>query len=131
APAPVAVEPVAAPAPAPAPVAAAAAPSAKLTKDQLMKKGKAVYADNCSGCHGEKGEGVEGTFPALKGSKVAKGPASGHIKTVVKGVADTAMQAWAESMNDEDIAAVITFERNSWGNNMGDIVQPADVKAAR
>ncbi|MBX9633564.1 MAG: c-type cytochrome [Magnetospirillum sp.] len=133
APAPVVVAPVAAaPVAAPAPAAPApAAPSVKLTKDQLMKTGKAVYADNCSGCHGEKGEGTPGTFPALKGSKIVKGPAIEHVKRVVKGVADTAMQAWGESMSDEDIAAVVTFERNSFGNNMGDIVQPADVKAVR
>jgi c(7)-type cytochrome triheme protein len=143
--------PVAAPAVAPPPAAPAAAPAEKaaaapaaasspvpaaadgasLSKDQLMKKGKEVYADNCSGCHGDKGEGQPGAFPALKGSKIAKGPAIDHVKRVLKGVPDTAMQAWGESMSDEDIASVVTFERNSWGNNMGDLVQPAAVKAAR
>ena len=132
APAPVpAPAPVAAPAPAPVAAAAPAAAAAPMTKDALMKKGKAVYAENCAGCHGEKGEGTPGTFPAIKGSKIAKGPAAGHVKVVVKGVADTAMQAWGESMSDEDIAAVITFERNALGNSVGDLVQPADVKAAR
>lgn len=124
-----AATPAAAPPPSPSTGAAAGGPT--LTKDQLMKKGKAVYAENCASCHGEKGEGTPGAFPALKGSKVAKGPAAGHLAIVVKGKADTAMQAWGESLNDEDIAAVITFERNSWGNNVGDLVQPAAVKAAR
>jgi len=123
--------PVAAPAPAPVAAAAPVPAAAPMTKDALMKKGKAIYAENCSGCHGEKGEGTPGTFPAIKGSKVAKGPAANHVKTVVNGVADTAMQAWGESMSDEDIAAVITFERNALGNSVGDLVQPADVKAAR
>ncbi|HYH22167.1 MAG TPA: c(7)-type cytochrome triheme domain-containing protein [Azospirillum sp.] len=115
----------------PAPPAPAAAPPANLSKDALMTKGKAVYLDNCAGCHGENGEGQPGTFPALKGSKVVRGAIPNHVKTVLQGVPNTAMPAWAESLSDDDIAAVITFKRNSWGNNTGDVVQPATVKAAR
>ena len=119
-------------APAAKPAAAAAAPApASLTKDQLMSKGKAVYLDNCAGCHGENGEGQPGTFPALKGSKVVRGPIPGHLKAVLNGVENTAMPPWAENLSDEEIAAVITFKRNSWGNNTGDVVQPATVKSAR
>lgn len=130
----------AAPAPAPAPVPAAtpaaapavpAKPAANMTKDQLMTKGKAVYLDNCAGCHGENGEGQPGTFPALKGSKVVRGPIANHVKTVLNGVENTAMPPWAENLSDEEIAAVITFKRNSWGNNTGDVVQPAAIKTAR
>lgn len=122
---------VAAPAAAPAAPAKPAAPAANMTKDQLITKGKAVYLDNCAGCHGENGEGQPGTFPALKGSKVVRGPIDKHIKTVLNGVENTAMPPWAENLNDEEIAAVITFKRNSWGNNTGDVVQPAAIKAAR
>ena len=126
--------PAAAPAPAPAPAAVPAAPvkaAANMTKEQLMTKGKAVFLDNCAGCHGENGEGQPGTFPALKGSKVVRGPLDKHIKTVLNGVENTAMPPWGENLSDEDIAAVITFKRNSWGNNTGDVVQPAAIKAAR
>lgn len=123
-----------------APAAAAAAPAAAappkpanaiLTREQLMEKGKQVYADNCSGCHGENGEGVPDQFPALQGSKVAKGPLAAHLEIVLKGRADTAMQPWADSLSDDDIAAVVTFERNAWGNGTGDVVQPAAVTSAR
>lgn len=132
--------PAAPPAPAPAPAVAAAPaaapaapakPAANMPKDALMTKGKAVYLDNCAGCHGENGEGQPGTFPALKGSKVVRGPIANHVKLVLNGVENTAMPPWAENLNDEEIAAVITFKRNSWGNNTGDVVQPAAVKAAR
>lgn len=119
------------PAAAPAAAAAGGKPGADMTKEALMEKGKAVYADSCSGCHGENGEGVEGTFPPLKGSKVAKGPVAGHLAIVIKGKTDTAMQPWGDSLSDDDIAAVVTYERNAWGNNVGDVVQPSAVKAAR
>ncbi len=102
----------------------------ELSRDDLMTKGAQVYADTCAGCHGENGEGVPDTFPAIKGSKVALGPPKKHIETVLKGVADTAMTPWADSLSDEDVAAVISFQRNSWGNK-ADIVQPAAVKALR
>lgn len=99
--------------------------------DDLMKAGEQVYADTCSACHGENGEGMEGAFPPLKGSKVATGPVEQHLKVVIFGVKDTAMQPWAETLSDEEIAAVVTFERNALGNSTGDVVQPAAVKAAR
>ena len=131
-PAPAVTQAAAAAPAAPAVTPAKAVPAAaNLPKDQLMAKGKAVYLDNCAGCHGENGEGQPGTFPALKGSKVVRGPIAGHLKTVLNGVENSAMPPWAENLSDEEIAAVITFKRNSWGNNTGDVVQPAAVKAAR
>jgi c(7)-type cytochrome triheme protein len=122
---------VSAPVPPPPPPAAKAASSGPLSRDDLMAKGKGVYDGNCSGCHGESGEGVPGTFPALKGSKVARGPMGEHLKIVLKGKADTAMQPWADTLSEEEIAAVVTYERNAWGNNTGDLVQPPQVKAAK
>ena len=71
------------------------------------------------------------TFPALKGSKIATGPVDAHIHQVLFGKPGTAMQAFKDQLNDQDIADVITYERNAWGNNMGAIVKPADIKAAR
>jgi len=99
------------------------------TRDELMAKGKQVY-QVCAACHGPNGEGV-GPFPKLAGSPIATGPLPGHLAIVVKGKPGTAMQAFGAQMNDADIAAVITYERNSFGNKTGDVVQPAQVKAAR
>ncbi|TAM44470.1 MAG: cytochrome c oxidase subunit II [Gammaproteobacteria bacterium] len=112
--------------------AAAAEASAGKTwsKDELMEKGKKVYASTCAACHGANGEGV-GPFPKMTGSKIATGPVAGHLNIVMKGKTGTAMQAFAGQLNDADIAAVVTFERNSFGNKTGDVVQPSQVKAAR
>lgn len=101
------------------------------TKDELMAKGEQVYATSCGACHQAGGEGMAGVFPALKGSAIATGDVSKHIGLVMKGVSGTAMAAYAAQMNDVDLAAVITYERNAWGNNAGDMVQPLDIKAAR
>ncbi|OGI42903.1 MAG: cytochrome c oxidase subunit II [Candidatus Muproteobacteria bacterium RBG_16_64_11] len=109
---------------------AAAADSGKQwTKEELLGRGEKVYTQ-CAACHGAKGEGVA-TFPKLTGSKIATGPVADHIKIVLKGKPGTAMQAYAGQMNDADIAAVVTYERNALGNKTGDAVQPAQVKALR
>jgi len=100
------------------------------TKADLMERGEKVYA-TCAACHGATGTGIPGVFPALKGSKIATGPVNGHIGIVLKGKPGTAMQAYAGQMNDADLAAVITYERNAFGNNTGDVVQPSAVKALR
>ena len=101
------------------------------TKDELMAKGEKVFA-TCAACHGPQGAGVPGVFPALAGSKVVNGPLDGHLKIVMKGGRPgTAMPAFASQMSDADIAAVVTFERNSFGNHTGDVVQPSQIKALR
>ena len=100
------------------------------THDDLMEKGKKVYASTCAACHGANGEGV-GPFPKMTGSKIATGPLAAHLNIVMKGKPGTAMQAFAGQMNDADLAAVITFQRNAFGNKTGDVVQPSQVKAAR
>jgi cytochrome c oxidase subunit 2 len=69
-------------------------------------------------------------FPPLDGSKTATGPKAAHIQTVLKGRPGTAMAPWAQ-LPDADIAAVVTYERNSWGNKTGDAIQPSEVAAAR
>ncbi len=108
---------------------AAAGSDREWTKDELIEKGKAVYAANCAACHMAEGQGVEGVFPALNGSAIVNGPASAHVNLVLNG--KNMMPVFKEQLNDVDIAAAITFERNSWDNKSGDVVQPADVKAAR
>lgn len=112
-------------------IAVAASAEKTWTKDELMAKGEQVYATACAACHQGNGEGLAGVFPGLKGSAVALGPVSKHISVVVDGVPGTAMAAFGGQMNDVDLAAVITYERNAWGNNVGDMVQPSDIKAAR
>jgi cytochrome c oxidase subunit 2 len=96
---------------------------------ELMEKGATVYAANCAACHMAQGEGAAGLFPALAGSPIATGPAGDHISKVLDG--KNLMPAFKGQLNDVDLAAVITYERNSWGNDAGDMVQPSDVKAAR
>ena len=100
------------------------------SKDDLTEKGKKVYASTCAACHGANGEGM-GPFPKIAGSKIANGPLADHLNIVMNGKAGTAMQAFAAQLNDTDIAAVVTFQRNSFGNKAGDMVQPSQVKVLR
>jgi cytochrome c oxidase subunit 2 len=101
-----------------------------LTKADLMKKGQEVYKANCAPCHQEDGKGITGTFPAIADGKIAKsGKIADHIDLVLKGKA--AMPPFGEGLKDVEIAAVITYERNAFGNNTGDLVQPKDIIAAR
>ena len=100
----------------------------KFTQDELMAKGQEVYGRSCASCHGVNGEGIPGAFPALHGSAIAQGPVAGHLDVVVNGKAGTAMQAFGAQLSEVDLAAVITYERNAWGNQSKDnVVQPADV----
>jgi cytochrome c oxidase subunit 2 len=100
----------------------------------LVARGEKVYAANCSACHQATGKGVPPAFPALDGSQVVIGPAAAPIKTVLNGVdrdgKPTAMVSW-KHLSDTDIAAVITYTRNSWGNKTGGVVQPAEIRVAR
>ena len=72
------------------------------------------------------------TFPPLAGGKIATGPKAGHLDIVVNGSQKNPMMVpFGKQLSDMDIAAVITYERNSFGNKTGDAIQPAEVKAAR
>ena len=93
--------------------------------DELMTRGKDVYRKNCLACHGAAGEGGVGT--AIAGSAIVQGALGGHLEVGVNGVAGSAMQAFGGILNDVDLAAVITYQRNAFGNNMGDMVQPIDI----
>ena len=95
---------------------------------ELMERGGKVYAANCAVCHQPTGKGA-GAFPALDGSKIANGPIAEHVSLVLKG--KNAMPSWAPTLNDVEIASVITYERNSWGNHTGDILQPKQILDAR
>jgi cytochrome c oxidase subunit 2 len=110
-------------------LAAAAGADKEWTKEELLEKGAEVYAANCAACHMAEGQGIEGLFPALKGSAIVNGPASEIIMRVLNG--KNMMPAFKDILNDVDIAAAMTHERNSWGNTVKDVVQPSDVKAMR
>jgi cytochrome c oxidase subunit 2 len=103
----------------------------KYTLADLMSHGEQIYLNTCAVCHQPSGEGMPPTFPALKGDKTTKGPVNTHISTVLNGRPGTSMQAFKDQLNDDDLAAVITYERNAFGNNTGDAVQPEQVKALR
>ena len=101
------------------------------TMAELVGHGEKVYAANCAVCHQANGAGVPPAFPPLDGSKLVAGPAGDHLNRVFNGRSGTAMQAFGPQLSDFDIAAVVTFERNSWSNRIGDVVQPAQVAALR
>jgi cytochrome c oxidase subunit 2 len=98
------------------------------TMDELMAKGKETYNANCAGCHQVNGEGIPGTFPAIKNSPVATGPVDEHLKVVLKGKGQM-MPGFEDMLNPVEVAAVVTYQRNAFGNNKGDSVQPSAVKA--
>ncbi|MBC6429139.1 MAG: cytochrome c oxidase subunit II [Cellvibrionales bacterium] len=96
---------------------------------ESMELGQAVYERACAFCHGVNGEGgAGGAFPAMAGSPISLGDLRAHLDIVVNGSANNAaMQSFKDQLNEAEIAAVITYERNAFGNNTGDLVQPLDV----
>ena len=112
-------------------VAQAATADRQWRKDELMTKGSEVYAARCAACHQPNGEGIPGTFPSIKGSPIATGDKSQHLNLVMNGKPGTAMVAFGPQLNDLEIAAVITYQRNAFGNHSGDLIPPSDIKALR
>jgi len=117
--------------------AAADGASKKWTKEELVAKGKEVYVKNCQVCHQANGKGLPPAFPSLVDSLIVKGKnfddqgkllKDSHLDRVLNG--KNVMPAWKSVLNDVDIAAVITYERNDFGG-VGDVLQPAEVKALR
>jgi len=105
--------------------------SASMSKNELMALGETTYMAYCAACHQPAGTGIPPAFPALKGSPVVtSGSVSEHIDVVFNGRAGTGMQGYGKQLSLKEIAAVVTYERNAWGNDTGDLVQSADVKAA-
>jgi cytochrome c oxidase subunit II len=113
-------------------VAAAADDAGKqFTLEELKARGEKVYAANCVACHQANGSGLAAMkAPALAGNQFLTGAHSGPIDTVLNGRANTAMQAFGKQLSDSEIAAVITYARNNWGNKANEL-QPAEVKARR
>ena len=101
------------------------------SQDELMTMGEEVYMTACAACHQASGAGMAPVFPALKGSAIAMGDVAVHIDMVLNGSKkNPAMAAFGGQLTKTQIAAVVTYERNAWGNNTGDLVQPADVAAS-
>lgn len=130
------------PPPAAQPAAAAAAPAAgaapaaaedmnkKWALDESKALGEKVYAANCAACHQPTGKGMPPAFPPLDGSKMVTGPKAAQIQIELKGKPGTAMASFAH-LSNTDLAAVITHTRNAWGNKTGEVIQPAEIAAAR
>jgi cytochrome c oxidase subunit 2 len=96
-----------------------------------MEQGQTVYNTYCMACHQANGQGLPPAFPALAGSAIATGPVENHINIVLNGKAGTAMAAFGAQLSAVDLASVITFERNAFGNSVGDMVQPVDIVTAQ
>lgn len=105
----------------------AQAPAGNL--DTVLAQGRALHVGNCAACHQESGQGLPAAgFPALAGTQVSK---EEHIRVAMHGRPGTAMAAFGQRLRDEELAAIVTYQRNAWGNDTGDVVAPADVAAAR
>lgn len=106
------------------------------TKVQLMRQGERVYLESCAICHKPDGTGMPPVYPALKGDATATGPVAATIEIVLYGRPGTAMQGFAAQLSDADIAAVVTYVRNAWGNHeagtqAASLIQSKDIAAAR
>ena len=97
------------------------------TQEELMVKGEEVYTRVCSVCHQANGQGLPPAFPSLVGTGLAVGSMQEHIDIILHGKAGTAMQSFSSQLNAAEIAAVVIYERNAWGNDMGDMIQPREI----
>ncbi len=111
-------------------VASAGDAPAEWTPEAVYAYGEQGYTTHCVACHQANGEGLPPTFPALKGVGLAVGGAAEHIDVVLNGRAGTTMASFAY-LSDAELAAIIHYERNAWGNSSGDLVTPEDVAAQR
>lgn len=111
---------------------AVVAPLPNMKHADLMALGKTKYEEICAACHKADGTGLPPMYPGLKGSSVAVGvPISRHIDMILNGIHGTAMQPYKEQLSDAEIAAITTYERNAWGNDTTDTIQPEEVAKLR
>ncbi len=133
--------------------AAKEASSQTYTMDELKAHGEKVFNTNCAVCHQANGQGMGGVFPPLidgapfkasadtakrlaergfwKDGKIILGTVKDHMDIVIHGIAGSTMPPFGGQLSDLDIAAVIAYERNSWGNQAGEIIQPSEVTPLR
>ena len=100
------------------------------TMEELMAKGEEVYQQHCVACHQMNGQGLPPAFPSLVGQGIPVGPIAEHIDILLYGRAGTAMQAFGQQLNAAEIAAAVTYTRNAWGNDQGDMAQPKEIGRA-
>jgi cytochrome c oxidase subunit 2 len=105
-------------------------PSRVWNLDDLVKRGEKVYAANCAACHQANGKGAGPIKPVDGSAVVLDADKNKQIAVLLNGQNNGAMPAWKQ-LSDTDIAAVITYTKNNWSNKTGQIVQPAEVLAAR
>ena len=112
--------------------AAADDPNKTWQLSDLVARGHTVFDSNCAACHQTTGTGNPALgAPALTGDKVVLGPKDHQIDVVLNGQNNGKMPSW-KALSDVEIASVITYTRNSWGNKADqNVVQPSEVKAAR
>ena len=103
-------------------------PTKTYTLDEQKERGAKVYAANCAACHQANGAGA-GAFPTLVGSKVVLGPKEGQYQILLYG--KNAMPKWSGVLSDGELAAVMTYTRNTWGNKTGEVIQTQDFITAR
>lgn len=96
------------------------------SEEELMAEGEKVYSQTCAVCHQPNGQGLPPAFPALAGQGLSVGPLEAHVDVVLNGKPGSAMQAFSSQLNAAQLAAVITYERNSWGNK-GESIQPKKI----
>ena len=97
---------------------------------ELTSRGEGVYEKNCVACHQASGQGMPPIFPALAGSEIALYDKSRHLEILMEGVQGAAMQSYANQLSEVDMAAVITYTRQAWGNaenGDGAYVVPKDI----
>jgi cytochrome c oxidase subunit 2 len=97
------------------------------TMEELMVRGEEAYLQSCSLCHQPNGQGIPPAFPTLVGSVKVTGSVEDHLEVGVNGVPGTVMQAFGGLLSEVDLAAILTYQRNAWGNDVGDMIQPIDV----
>ena len=104
-------------------------PNKEWKLDELIARGEKVYATNCAACHQANGKGA-GPIKALDGSALVKGSLAEPMHVLLEGRANGTMPAWKQ-LSDVELAAVLTYVKNNWSNQTGQLVQPAQFKAAR
>jgi cytochrome c oxidase subunit 2 len=109
--------------------AAADDPNKVWKLEDLIARGEKVYNANCAACHRADGKGA-GPIKPLDGSQIVLADPAQQIQILLNGAANGAMPAWKQ-LSDTEIAAVVTYTKNSWSNKTGKLVQPAEIVAAR
>ena len=98
--------------------------------EELVANGESVYVKNCAACHQVSGQGIPGIFPGLAGSEIVLNNKPRNIEILMEGVQGAAMQSFANQLSEVDIASVITYTRQSWGNREkgdGEVVLPKEI----